>query len=103
MPQAATKLLEFKVGGTKKNKKHAIPPTHVHIVKCKGWLKMLDFFRPSTLTTGSFAAPWAIGVQNIAFESSYKFWMVRYLFKSIAAFLRSDISIQSTLIYKLHN
>ena len=76
MPQAATKLLEFKVGGTKKNKKHAIPPTHVHIVKCKGWLKMLDFFRPHALKPTflcSFVVPWA------KIKSHHQVWFVEVL------------------------
>ena len=57
-----------------------------------------SFFGPPTLTSSSFAAT-ALWAKQILFESCHNFWMDYYLVKSIMASLRSDISIQSILIY----
>ena len=46
----------------------------------------------------SFAALWAIGINSISFDCPWTFWIVLYLFKSMAGLLRSEISLQSIFI-----
>ena len=60
---------------------------------------VIFLFKSSNLTFGNFSAPWAIPMQSISFESPYKFWMVQYSVKIVAAFLRSEIFIQNCFIY----
>ena len=65
--QRATKLLEDEVGGLKILR----PSAHFYWMKKLSMLcKQPHFFRPSTLTSCSFASPWATRMHSVSFESS---------------------------------
>ena len=93
MAQGAAKLQESKAGGPKKMKTVTVRRPH-KIGICKGGIKIPGlFFGHSNFTSWSLAAPWATRMPSITLEGPHNFWMVQYLFKSIAALLfsRSDI------------
>ena len=90
--RGAGKQSKVKVWGLKKMSVYPLFPM------LNMWSATFSFFSALQLNFSIFASPWAKWMCNISFESPHIFWLVKYLLKGVAAFFRSHIFIQITLI-----